>query len=71
MDLEGGFIGMVTYIVLLLWMLRPIVVGKRSVSRYVIDSCEEMSHVFEEEEEEEELIHEKDRLTHVILISNI
>lgn len=45
--------------------------GKRSVSRYVIDSCEEMSHVFEEEEEEEELIHEKDRLTHVILISNI
>lgn len=29
MDLGGGeFIGMVTYIVLLLWMLRPIVVGK-------------------------------------------
>lgn len=25
---EGGFIGMVTYIVLLLWMLRPIVFGK-------------------------------------------
>lgn len=71
MDLEGGFIGMVTYIVLLLWMLRPIFFGKRSVSRYVIDSCEEMSHVFEEEEEEEELINEKDRLTHVILISNI
>lgn len=53
MDLGGGeFIGMVTYIVLLLWMLRPIVFGKGSVSRYVIDSCEEMSHVFEEEEEE-------------------
>lgn len=57
MDLEGGFIGMVTYIVLLLWMLRPIVFGKGSVSRYVIDSCEEMSHVFVEEEEE--LINEK------------
>lgn len=60
MDLGGGeVIGMVTYIVLLLWMLRPIVFGKGSVSRYVIDSCEEMSHVFEEEEEEEELINEK------------
>lgn len=61
MDLggEGGFIGMVTYIVLLLWMLRPIFWGGDVVSLYVIDSCEEMSHVSEEEEEEEELINEK------------
>lgn len=54
---------MVTYIVLLLWMLRPIVFGKGPVSRYVIDSCEEMSHVFEEEEEEE-LINEKKEITY-------